>query len=270
MMHRIFTIASLFFLAAASLSAQVTIIDSMNVRSEHPSDIPIYARFGVGQQYHDWVDGRTDYEVPFFPPSGLYLLFQHQIDSGSPAEGLCIADVRGIPAAALEGEGDTFSVTYRLRIQRGVGRNLIFSFPRPFARGIDSIVVTDLNNVYYAHTFTAGVAEDTLKNDGVSSVYLKAYFNIRRYNSAVEERGVLAAGRFAPNPTNGRLRYSEPLPIGSHIQICNMMGEMVETGQVNNPAEAVELTNIPAGSYVVTVLTRDGRLWDREQIVVVR
>lgn len=269
-MYLTFVITTLVLLAATSLSAQITIIDSINVRSENSSDIPIYGRFGVGEQYHDWVDGRVDYEVPFFPPSGLHILFQHQIDSGLPAEGLCVADVRGIPAAALEGDGDTFSVTYRMRMQRGVGKNIIFSFPRPFARGIDSVVVTDLNNVYYAHTFTTGVEEDTLKNDGINSVYIIAYYNIRRYNSAVEERRSLALGRFAPNPTNGRLRYSEPLPLGSYIQISNMRGELVEMQQANRVEEAIELTTVPAGTYVVTVRTRDGELWDREQIVVIR
>lgn len=270
MTHCTFLLVSFFFCAVASLQAQITIIDSINVRSEHPADNPHFGRFGVGEQYHDWVDGRMDFEVPFFPPSGLYILFQHQIDSGSPAEGLCVADVRGIPAAALEGEGDTFSVTYRLRMQRGVGKNIIFSFPRPFARGIDSVVVTDLNNVYYAHTFTTGVEEDTLKNDGINSVYIKAYYNIRRYNSAVEERRSLASGRFAPNPTNGRLRYSEPLPFGSYVQVSNMRGEVVEMQHGDRVEEAIELTTLPAGTYVVTVRTRDGELWDREQIVVMR
>lgn len=260
----------LLLLATASLSAQVAIIDSINIRSESSSDIPIYGRFGVGEQYHDWVDGLVDFEVPFFPPSGLYILFQHQIDSGSPAQGLCVADVRGIPPTALEGEGDTFSVTYLLRIQRGVGRNIIFNFHRPFARGIDSVVVTDLNNVYYAHTFTTGVEEDTLKNDGVNGVYIKAYYNIRRYNSAVAEQPRFASGRFAPNPTSGRLQHSQPLPLGSSIQVSNIRGEVVETRQVDSPETAIELSNLPAGAYVVTVQTRDGKLWDREQVVVAR
>jgi len=260
----------LLLLAAVSLSAQVRIIDSINVRSESSSDLPIYGRFGVGEGNHDWVDGLVDFEVPFFPPSGLYILFQHQIDSGSPAQGLCVADVRGIPPTALEGEGDTFSVTYLMRIQRGVGRNIIFNFPRPFARGIDSVVVTDLNNVYYAHTFTTGVEEDTLKNDGVNSVYIKAYYNIRRYNSAVQEMPGLASGRFAPNPTSGRLRYTQPLPIGSSIQVSNIRGEVVEIRQVDSPETTMELSTLPSGAYVVTVCTRDGKLWDREQIVVAR
>jgi hypothetical protein len=258
-------------------SAQdVHIVDSVFFRSEYSGDQGLFLAFGVGSEYTDSTDpGTRDREVFGPPPSGFFGLFLRQCEYPFGGECYYGADFRAVPPDVAIGEEEQFMLLYKVSIQKGVGRKIIIDFPREFAVGIDSINMRDLlTGTIYNHTFTSGVSEDTVQNDGINQLEIRVYYNLGNTEpSAVSMTdGSGSRALLMPNPVRGgtRIVYAGELPVGARLVLYDRLGRRVTEGVMVSHGTGGTFTapDVPFGLYLCTIITDAGEELYHQKLMV--
>lgn len=267
-------IGILVLMAGATLQARaqsVRIVDSLYFRTETSEDIPIYRAFGVGDMYVDGADNNhtVDFEVFSFPPDQFYALFLRQCDDGG-AECYYQGDLRHTPDSAKQTESGQFSIDYKIGFQLYTGKRIIIDVVRPLVRGIDSIHFQDLlTGTLYNHTFTGGVAEDTIKVNGVTQLKMTVYYSLAHYNSGVDEPQEMTASLgLYPNPVRAgtRMNIAGSQTARARVTLHDALGKSLE--MTGDAISGYLVPDVAPGLYVVTMVGPHGEIVGREKIVV--
>lgn len=277
-MNRWLSIAVVLLCFGGVASAQsVHIVDSVYFRSEYADDQGLFMPFGTGTIYTDSTDpGTRDREVFGPPPSGFFGLFLRNCEYPFGGECYYGADFRAVPPDAVIGEEEQYRLTYKIAIQKGVGRKIIIDFPREFAAGIDSINMHDLlTGTIYNHTFTSGVSEDTVQNDGINQIEMFVYYNLNQIPSSIDMRANDFSGnttRFAPNPVKAgaRILFTGELPLGARLHLYDQLGRQVVDGvMVSHGSGGIfTLPEMSPGVYLCTIIAESGEELHHEKLMV--
>jgi hypothetical protein len=64
-----------------------------------------------------------------------------------------------------------------------------------------------------------------------------------------------------PNPSTGLLTIEKGAEIVTHIEVANMLGEVVLHPQIQQ--NTIDISTLPAGMYVVNIITKNGRVSEK-------
>lgn len=271
-----YVLVGLMMIAAGSAMAQgqVQVIENVLFSSNSVEDPVRSLTFGFGAEYTDSVDFANGEQIlpPFFPPEGLFAYFAIKDKRGG--EDFGTKDVRGIPDSVKGGTIDHFSQEWLIRLKRGVGQELSIAFQFPLLRGLDSVNFQAVQaGANFNHTFTT---RGTVKipNNLITSLKMTAYYNYDRALSvplAPREEGP-AGVQLYPNPVrSGRsVTLAATIPSGSHVEVSNVYGSVVESRSLGDGDENPQITlpALPAGAYMVRVLDRGERVIGQGRLMI--
>ncbi|MBC8145976.1 MAG: T9SS type A sorting domain-containing protein [bacterium] len=275
------TLGVLLIAGIASAQQIYHVVDSVFIHTDAAWNVdrPMYRAFGFSTGYTDTIDYRLqsqnrEREVPAFPPSTFYALFESQ----NPAGPLIDRDVRGVPDSVINGTLSRFSRRYVIEIQRALGQQVTLVMTRAFPLGIDSINFRDIigaGGTVFNQTLTAGSDSVIIPHAALTRIAMIVYYDESDLPSAINESWSIAKNTslpLTPNPATDAVVVEAILSAGSRIIVSDIRGATVSQQRLSESADRTWLSLSPLtdGVYFVRALDDQGSLVASNRLVVRR
>ena len=248
-------------LASTQLSAQDSAVVALKFESSLSSHPDRFVAFGAHRNATTCIDKELDEsELPPLPPSGLWARMRLPDECNEFTDIThSFRDLRAI-------ESKNFTITYKLDVSRASGFTITISWPENLDPAIVSAVIYDNNHFNIPDVDMLSETSVLIDNSFVREVNVDITYNFTE--TSVGESGMQTNDLlFAPNPAVDIVTSGAPLPAGSQIAVVNLLGETMLETRGNGNRQVLDLSRLPAGMYLLRVLSPDGTLQSQKLTV---